>query len=150
MSTAPQCSLTGAQAALNALTALLNETNATLSIIKIFTGPPPANVEAADTGALLSEGMTLSATAFGAATQVTSSPRGATAAANSVASDTNAAATGVAGYFRAYFWNGTGWTCVIQGDCGTVGTDMILNTTSIIAGATVACSAWTVNMPNGG
>jgi hypothetical protein len=150
MATAPQCSLAAVEAALNTMTALLNETNSTLSIIKIFTGSPPANCEAADTGTLLSKGMTLSATAFQAATGVTTSPRGAQALANAIASDTDAAATGTAGYFRAYYWNGSAWVCVFQGDCGTTGTDMILNTTSIVQGATVACSAWTINLPDGG
>lgn len=151
MTTQPQCSIAAAEAALNAMTAMLNEQNSELSIIKIFTGSPPANVEAADTGTLLSDGMTMSATAFAAATAVTTSgSRGATASANPIASDTDAAATGTAGYFRAYYWSGSEWVCVFQGDCGTSDTDMILNTTSIIQGATVACSAWTMNLPDGG
>ena len=151
MAFAPQVSIAAAEAALNAATALLNEQNGQLSIVKVFTGSPPANVEAADTGTLLSEGMTLSATAFAAATGVTTlGSRGATASANAIASDTNAAATGTAGYFRAYYWSGSAWVCAAQGTCGTVGTDMILNTTSIIQGATVAASAWTINLPDGG
>lgn len=151
MTAAPQCSIAATEAALNAMTALLNEQNGQLSIIKIFTGSPPANVEAADTGTLLSEGMTLSATAFAGATGVTTTgSRGATALANAIASDTDAAATGTAGYFRAYYWNGSAWVCVFQGDCSTSNSDMILNTTSIVQGATVACSAWTINLPDGG
>jgi hypothetical protein len=151
MAFAPQCSLAGAVASLNAMTALLNKTNSTSSIIKIFTGSPPANTEAADSGTLLSEGMTLSDTAFADATSVlTGGSRGATASANSIGSDTAAAAGGTAGYYRAYYWSGSAWVCVFQGTCGTSDTDMILNTTSIIEGATVACSAWSVNLPDGG
>jgi hypothetical protein len=149
MTAAPACSNVAAEAALNAITALLNLTNAQDGHIKIFTGSPPNSAEDADTGTLLSAGMTLSATAFAAATSTTS-PYGATATANSIANDSNAAGTGTAGYFRAYSYNGTTYTCVIQGNCGTSAADMILNTTSIVAGATVECTSWIVNLPSGG
>lgn len=149
MTTAPACSQAAAEAALNAMTALLNAISGHDGVIKIFTGSPPNSPEDADTGTLLSSGMTLSATAFGSAT-TSSSPYGATATANAIANDTNAAATGTAGYFRAYSYNGSSYTCVFQGDCGTSGTDMILNTTSIVAGATVECTSWVVNLPSGG
>jgi len=149
MTAAPACSQVAAEAALNAITALLNVKNAQNAHIKIFTGAPPNSTEDADTGTLLSAGMTLSATAFAAAT-ATSSPYGATATANSVASDTNAAGTGTAGYFRAYSYDGTTYTCVVQGNCGTSAADMILNTTSIVAAATVQCTSWVINLPSGG
>lgn len=136
------CSKAATQAALDALLALLNVGGA--GSIKIFTGSMPANCEAADAGTRLAT-LTLSATAFPASATNTS-PAGARATANAITSDTNAAATGTAGYFRAY--NNAG-TCVIQGDCGTSSADMILNTTSIVAAATVSCSAWTVTLPDG-
>jgi hypothetical protein len=148
MATAPACSQVAAVAALNSITALLNVLNAHGGHIKIFTGAIPNSTEDADTGTLLSAGMVLS-NAFAAAT-TTSSPYGATATANSVASDTNAAGTGTAGYFRAYSYDGTTYTCVIQGSCGTSAADMILNTTSIVAAATVQCTSWVVNLPSGG
>ncbi len=149
MTAAPACSQVAAEAALNAITALLNIENSQDGHIKIFTGSPPNSCEDADSGTLLSAGMTLSNTAFAAAT-ATSSPYGATATANAIANDTNAAGTGTAGYFRAYSYNGTTYTCVVQGNCGTSATDMILNTTAIVAGATVECTSWVINLPCGG
>ena len=149
MTAAPACSQVAAEAALNAITALLNVANAHDGVIKIFTGTPPNSTEDADTGTLLSAGMTLSATAFGAAT-ASSSPYGATATANAIASDTSAAGTGTAGYFRAYKYDGTTYTCVVQGNCGVASADMILNTTAIVAASTVSCSSWVLNLPNGG
>ena len=149
MTAAPACSQVSAEAALNAITALLNVSNVHDGVIKIFTGSPPNSCEDADTGTLLSAGMTLNATAFAAAT-TTTNPYGATASANSIASDTNAAGTGTAGYFRAYSYNGTTYVCVIQGDCGTSAADMILNTTSIVAASTVSATSWVVNLPCGG
>jgi hypothetical protein len=107
----------------------------------------PANCEAADTGTLLAT-LTLSATAFPASAS-NASPAGAKATANAITSDTNAAATGTAGYFRAYPNVPTTTNAVIQGDCGTSAADMILNTTSIVAGATVSCTSWTVTLPDG-
>ncbi len=144
MAAAPQCSQAAAQAALDALLAKINVGGA--GVIKIFDGTIPANCEAANAGTLLAT-LTPSATAF-PASATNASPRGAKATANAITSDTNAAAAGTAQYFRAYAHDGT--TCVIQGNCGTASTDMILNTTSIAAGSTVSCSSWAVTLPDGG
>jgi hypothetical protein len=141
MTANPMMSMAGAQAALNALTALLNGGS-----IKIYSGAMPATTETASSGTLLSSGCTLAATAFGSATDPGSTGL-ATATAGAIASDTNAAATGTAGYFRAYKSDGT--TCVIQGTVGTSAADMILNTTSISAGSTVAITSWVVTLPDG-
>jgi len=149
MTAAPACSQVATEAGLNAITALLNLSNSHVGVIKIFTGSPPNSTEDGDTGTLLSAAMTLSATAFAAAT-ATSSPYGATATANAIASDTDAAGTGTAGYFRAYSYNGTTYVCVVQGNCGTSAADMILNTVSIVAAATVECTSWVINLPSGG
>jgi hypothetical protein len=142
MATNPIYSNAGAVAALNALLTLLNAGGA--GKIKIFTGAAPATTETADSGTALSTGLLLSATAF--PTSVDNSAGGATATANAITSDTNAAATGTAGYFRAY--SGAG-TCILQGTVGTAAADMILNTTSIVAGSTVAITSWTVTLPDG-
>jgi hypothetical protein len=144
MTAAPQYSEAAAQAALDALLAKLNVGGA--GVIKIFDGTIPANCEAADAGTRLAT-LTLSATAF-PSSATNASPRGAKATASAITSDTNAAATGTAQYFRAY--DHTGTTCVIQGNCGTSSADMILNTTSIASGSTVSCSSWTVTLPDGG
>jgi hypothetical protein len=140
MTANPMMSMAGAQAALNALTALLNGGS-----IKIYSGAMPATTETASSGTLLST-CPLNATAFASATDPGSTGL-ATATANAITSDTSAAATGTAGYFRAYKSDGT--TCVIQGTVGTSLADMILNTTSISAGSTVAITSWVVTLPDG-
>src|SRR5690348_17029787 len=140
MAANPMVSNAAAQAALNAITALLNSGS-----IKIYSGSMPASTETASSGTLLSSGCTFGATAFGAATDNLDGTAKATA--NAIGSDTNAAATGTAGYFRGYKSDGT--TCVIQGTVGTSSADMILNTTSIVATGTVSITAYTINLPDG-
>lgn len=141
MATNPMISMVAARAGLDAILAKLNVSTA--GHIKIFTGSEPATIETSDSGTLLST-LPLSTTAFGAS--VDNSDGTAKATANAITNDTNAAATGVAGYFRGYDSAGT---CVIQGTCGTSGTDMILNTTSIVSGATVSVTSWIVQLPDG-
>lgn len=140
MSTNPMCSNAAAIAALNALTALLNSGS-----ITIYTGSMPATCETASSGTLLSSGCTFGSTAFGTATD--GSDGTAHAVANSIGSDTNAAATGTAGYFRAYKSDGT--TCVLQGTVGTSSADMIVNSTSIVSGGVVAVTSFTLKLPDG-
>lgn len=143
MAANPMVSMTSARAALDALLAKLN-VGAAAGHIKIFTGAMPATCETADSGTLLST-LTLSVTAFAGSTDPGTTGL-ATATANAIASDTNAAATGTAGYFRAYDSAGV---CIVQGTVGTSAADMILNTTAIAAGATVAITSWTVTLPDG-
>lgn len=143
MAANPMVSMGSARAGLDALLAKLN-TAGTAGHIKIFTGSMPATCETADSGTLLST-LTLSVTAFGAATDPGTTGL-ATATAAAITSDTNAAATGTAGYFRAYDSAGV---CIVQGTVGTSLADMILNTTSISAGSTVAITSWIVTLPDG-
>ena len=143
MAANPMVSMLSARAALDALLAKLN-VGGTAGHIKIFTGAMPATCETADSGTLLST-LTLSTTAFASSSDPGTTGL-ATATANAITSDTNAAATGTAGYFRAYDSAGV---CIVQGTVGTSAADMILNTTSIVAGATVAITSWTVTLPDG-
>lgn len=143
MAANPMVSMLSARAALDALLAKLN-VGGTAGVIKIFTGAMPATCETADSGTRLAT-LTLSTTAFPASTDPGSTGL-ATATANAITSDTNAAATGTAGYFRAYDSAGV---CIVQGTVGTSAADMILNTTSIVAAATVAISSWVVTLPDG-
>ena len=112
--------------------------------IKIFSGAMPATCETADAGTKLAQ-LTLSTTAFPASADSVTTGL-ATATANAIASDTNAAATGTAGYFRAYDSLGV---CIVQGTVGTSAADMILNTVAISAGSTVAITSWIVTLPDG-
>lgn len=136
-------SMAAAQAGLNVITALLNVGGTGTIIIK--TGSAPATVETTASGTTLSSALTFNATAFGNATDPGSTGL-ATATANAIVSDTNAAATGTAGYFRAL--NNAG-TAVLQGTCGTSSADMIMNTTTITAGDTVAVTSFVITLADG-
>lgn len=113
-------------AAVNAVTALL-----TSGTLKIYTGSQPAE-DGSITGTLLAT-LTFGATAFGASS-------GGTATANAITSGT-AGNTGTAGYFAL---EESGGTVVATGTCGTSGADLNLSTTSIVTGATVSCSSFTI------
>ena len=66
-----------------------------------------------------------------------------TATANPIVSDTSATGgANPAAWFRAYKSDGT--TPVMDGSVGTSGCDLNLNTTNIVNGATVSCSAFTI------
>lgn len=107
--------------------------------LAIRSGTRPATTDTAVTGTLLAT-LTFAATAFGAAT--TASPSVATAAA--ITSDSSADNTGTATWFRIF--NGSG-TAIMDGNVGTSGEDLNLNTVSIVAGAVVSISAGTISMP---
>lgn len=116
----------------------------TASVIDIRTGAQPADPDTAATGTLLAT-LTFSDPAFGAATD--GNPGGLLTA-SAITSDTSADATGTAGYFRIRA-TGTGADDVADGECGTSGSDLNFNTTSITAGSTVAITSFTVTMPEG-
>ena len=143
MTATPIMSMAAAQAALNAATALVNA-GSPPGTLKIRTGTAPATAETSASGTLLST-LTFSNTSFANATDPGSSGL-ATATANSITSDTSAANSGTAGYFRAE--NAAG-TCVFQGTCGTTSADMILNTTTITTGDTVACTSFVITLADG-
>jgi hypothetical protein len=115
----------------NAMTQLNTDIGANAQII-IYSGSAPANVGTAPTGTLLVQ-FAGNAGGFGTASA-------AVLTASAVANAT-AAATGAAGYFRI---NTSGGTAVLQGTCGTTGTDMILTNTSINSGQTCTFSSMTV------
>lgn len=140
MTATPVMSMLGAKAALDALTALVSGTGH----LYVRTGAPPATTLTADSGTLLAT-LTMNATAFGAATSAEANGK-AKATANAIASDTNAAASGTAGHFRV---KNSGGTVILQGTCDTSSADFVLNTTSITAGDTVACTAFVVRLANG-
>lgn len=133
-------STAAAKAACDAVVDLLDG-GAGAAYIEIRTGSQPATVGTAASGTLLGT-LTCSDPAFGNAT--TASPSVATASA--ITSDTTADATGTAGWFRAY---DSAATAIIDGSITTSGGggDMILDSTSIIAGGTIALSSWTVSHP---
>ena len=108
--------------------------------LEIWSGSQPATPDVAPSGGnVLLATLPLSATAF-------SPCSGGTKTANTITS-ASAVATGTATWFRAYESDNA--TAVIDGSAGISGTDMILATASIVSGAVISCSGWSVSMPVG-
>jgi hypothetical protein len=120
-----------------ALDAALNVLNS--GFIEIYDGTQPATPNVAVGAQVKLAKLSLSATAFG-------SSSGGTKTANAVTSSA-ALATSTATWFRAFKSDDT--TAVIDGSVGTSGADMNLSTVSIVTGATISVTSWTVSMPSG-
>lgn len=131
-----------AQAVLNALATAIDA--GTAAVINIYSGTVPADADAALSGNTLLAQLNMSATAFGAATDVNP---GARITAAAITSDSSADATGTASFFRIL--TQSGGTVVAQGTAGTAAADLILSTTAITAGSTVAISSATITQPEG-
>ena len=121
------------EAMINAFTALLNN-----GFIEVYSGSQPS-VDGSLSGTLLAT-MTFGATAFANAT---ASGSGGSAAANTITGGT-AGNSGTAGYFALVT---SGSATVGTGSVGTSGADLNFNTLSIVAGAIVSCTSFTVTMP---
>lgn len=132
MANNPFLSDTAANAAVNAVTALLNS-----GTMHIYNGTQPANANTAVTSQTLLVTVTFGATAFAAAA-------GGVALANSITSGT-AVASGTATWFRCFESNGT--TVVLDGSVGTSGCDLNLTTTTISSGGTVGITSFTLTLP---
>lgn len=106
--------------------------------LEVFTGSPPATPATADSGTKLGT-CTLGTPAFGAAS-------GGVATANAIGSDTNADASGDAGYFRL---KTSGAVVVLQGTAGAAADspDLTFDNKAIVAGGTIAISSLTVTVP---
>lgn len=109
--------------------------------IEIRTGAPPTNVSDVSSGTLLGTPL-FSNPAFGASST-------GTATAASITSDTNADASGDAGYFRCYTGDGADTAAIFQGTAGESADtpDMTFDNKSIVAGGTIAISSMTVTVP---
>lgn len=128
-------------AAVAARTARLNS-----GTLTFWSGAQPTDANTAPTSQVKLCTLTFGATAFGApAASGSAGSRVVTAAANSITSDTDAANTGTATWFRTYESDGT--TVVFDGSIGTSGCDVNLNTTSIVASATVGLTSFTITQP---
>ena len=141
MAATPMISPTAAKAGLDAIAAKFNSL-----YINIYTGALESNCGTATSGTKLAAPQ-FGATAFGASTDGGSTGI-MTATANAITSDASAANSGTAGHFRCQASNGSG-TVTGQGTCGTSSADMILNTTSITAGDTIAVTSFTITFPDG-
>lgn len=105
--------------------------------LKIYDGTPPANASTALSSNTLLATLTLNATAFSSFTN-------GVATAGAITSDSSADATGTATFFRLIT---SGATVMLQGSVGTSGSDLNLNTTSIVSGGAVSVSSLTITMP---
>lgn len=110
----------------------------TTAKLRIYSGTRPANVAASITGTLLAE-LTCNATFAPAAS-------GGVLTLNSITSDASADATGTATHFR--LWNSAATTAMIDGDVGTSGSDLNLNSVSLTAGGSVAVTSFTITAGN--
>lgn len=108
-------------------------------LLRIYTGTRPANVAASITGTLLGTLTGASPFAAGSSSGVLT--------ASAITSDSAADATGTATHFR--LWKSDGTTAVIDGDVGTSGSDLNLNTTSIVTGGPIAVSSFAITRGNG-
>ncbi|HUS61343.1 MAG TPA: hypothetical protein VMY34_04040 [Acidimicrobiales bacterium] len=102
--------------------------------LRIYDGSQPATADTAIGAQNLLAELTLNATSAGAAVA-------GVLTFNAITSDSSADATGTASWFRVLKANGT--SPLFDGSVGTSGADLNLNTTSIVAGASVAISAFT-------
>ncbi len=101
--------------------------------IRIYDGAQPAGPDTAITTQNLLSTLRFGATAFG------SSSSGVLTA-NAITSDASAALTGTAAWYRTLKSDGT--TPLHDGTVGTATANCIIATTSIVAAATVSCSAF--------
>lgn len=116
----------------------LETTVGTTGVLEVRSGAVPANCAAADSGTLLAS-ITLPAD------WLTAASNGAVSI-NGTWQDASADATGTAAHFRIK----TGATCHLQGTCSASGGggDMILNSTSLVAGGTFSVTSFTLTEGN--
>jgi len=141
MTTKPVMSVAACKAAMDAITALVTN----VAHLYIRSGAQPATTLTADSGTLGAT-LTMNSTPFPASTALTSNGI-ITATANSITSDTNAAASITAAHFRIK--NNSDVATILQGNVGTSGCDLNLNTTTITAGDTVAVTSLLLTLPCG-
>jgi hypothetical protein len=110
------------------------------AVLKIFTGSPPANCAAADSGTTLAT-LSLPSDWMAAASSGSKAKSG-------TWQDTSADNTGTAGYWRLYASDGT--TCGAQGTVTATGGggDMTVDNTSFAAGQSFTVTAFTLTDGN--
>ena len=141
--TNPNISAESALLALDAIVDSLDE-GSTAATIRGRSGAQPADPDATETGTLLFT-LTMTDPAFGAAAD---NAPGALATAAAITDDSSADATGTLGYCRCGA-TGTGADDHIDGEAGASGADFNFNTVSIVSGATVSMTSFTVSLPQG-
>lgn len=131
----PKRSNAAANAAADAMAALLNT-----GYLRIYDGTQATDADTALGAQTLLAELRFGATAFGAASA-------GVATANAITADSSANATGTASWFRCLKSDGT--TVVYDGSVGTATSDLVLNTVSIVAAASVTVTALTLTESKG-
>lgn len=124
----------------NARADVVESTIGASAILRIRSGPAPADCAAADAGTVLAT-LTLPADWMAAASNGSKAKLG-------TWEDTSADASGTAAHFRIY--ESTGATCHLQGTVTASGGggDLIVDNTSFAAGQAFSISGFTLNEPN--
>ncbi len=125
----PKLSNAGANAAADAVCTLANS-----GFLDIYDGSQPATADTAISGPVKLAGLTVNATACGAAVA-------GVATFNAIGSDASADATGTATWFRV--WKSDHTSPVFDGSVGTSGANLNLGSVSIVASGTVSVTALT-------
>ena len=105
--------------------------------LRIYSGAQPASADDALAGNTLLAELRFNATAFPGADA-------SALVANAIVEDSSADDTDTATFFRCFKSDGT--TVICDGDVGIAAATCILNTVSIVAGASVQCSSFTINL----
>ena len=108
-------------------------------ILRLYSGTQPANANTALSGNTVLAELTCNATFAPAAS-------GGVVTLNSITNDSSANATGTATFFRLFRSDGT--TVICDGEVGTSGSDLNINSTSISSGAAVAVTSATFTIGN--
>ncbi len=131
MSLNPKAATATRNASIDAAAALLNSGK-----LRIYDGTQPATADTAVSTQNLLATLTFNATAFASASS-------ASAAANAITSAI-AVFTSTATWFRALKSDNS--TVVMDGSVGTASSNLVLDSTAIVSGGTVAVSAFTITM----
>lgn len=107
--------------------------------LRIYDGSKPAGPGTAVGAQVLLAELTFSDPAFGAASS-------GVATASAITADASANATGTATWFRVLDSNNV---AIFDGEVGTSGSDLNLNSTSIVSGAEVSVTSMTYTQPTG-
>jgi hypothetical protein len=120
------------------LTTLISPSNS--GKLRIYAGTRPANSDTSIGGATLLAELTMNATSFTESAGVLT--------ANAITSDSSADATGTAAWAR--LWQSDGTTPVadfgVTTSAPSAGSEVQLNTTALVTGAVVSCSAFTISL----
>lgn len=135
MALAPSITTAARNSAADAVVDLLDAGDSAAQL-RIYSGTAPATAQDALSGNTLLAQLTMSDPAFGAAAS-------GVATASAITQDSSADATGTATFFRCGSVNSGTFTQVFQGEVGTSGSNLNLNSTAISAGAAVSVSSLT-------